>query len=123
MLTCKLQFNTQELTATNEELVAAQHEQVKNEEELKMTNQELNVFREQLTILNQDLENRVLKRTKEVDKLLLQKDDFIHQLGHDLKTPLSPMLGILPIIKDEIKDTKTKEALEVVLKTEVPECF
>jgi hypothetical protein len=37
--------------------------------------------------MNRDLDDRVRERTDEINRLLRQKDDFINQLGHDLKTP------------------------------------
>jgi PAS domain S-box-containing protein len=75
-------------------------------EEVEMMNTELSVAREQLATLNQDLEKKVDERTSEVQKLLKQKDSFINQLGHDLRTPLTPMLGLLPLLKKRITDEK-----------------
>jgi len=75
-------------------------------EEVEMMNTELTVAREQLATLNQDLEKKVDERTVEVKKLLEQKDGFINQLGHDLRTPLTPMLGLLPLLKKRITDEK-----------------
>jgi signal transduction histidine kinase len=85
-------------------------------EELQMMNQELNVAREQLAILNQDLEAKVQERTAEVEALLKQKDEFIGQLGHDLKTPLTPLNILLPIIKEREQDPQLKEHLEVIFR-------
>jgi PAS domain S-box-containing protein len=69
---------------------------------------------EELRELNIDLELKVRKRTAEIEKLLKQKDDFIWQLSHDLKSPLTPILGLLPTIKEDEKDPKLKELLEVI---------
>ncbi len=52
--------------------------------------------------------NRIL------EKLLSQKDEFIGQLGHDLKNPLQPLVGLLPMLIDQEKDPKKKETLEVM---------
>jgi signal transduction histidine kinase len=49
--------------------------------------------------------------TAEVEKLLRHKDEFITQLGHDLKTPLTPLVALLPKIEREEKDPKLKELL------------
>jgi signal transduction histidine kinase len=83
-------------------------------EELQMMNQELNIAREQLAILNQDLESKVQERTAEVQTLLKQKDEFIGQLGHDLKTPLTPLNILLPIIKKREQDPQLKELVDVI---------
>ena len=54
--------------------------------------------------------NRIL------EGLLDQKDEFIGQLGHDLKNPLQPLVGLLPMLIEEEKDPSIKEALEVMNK-------
>jgi len=52
--------------------------------------------------------NRVL------EKILEQKDEFIGQLGHDLKNPLQPLVGLLPILIKQEEDPKKKETLKVM---------
>ncbi|MBN2603270.1 MAG: HAMP domain-containing histidine kinase [Candidatus Thermoplasmatota archaeon] len=49
-----------------------------------------------------------------LEKLLDQKDAFIGQLGHDLKNPLQPLVGLLPLIMQREKDPKIKEHLKVM---------
>ncbi|MCD6411702.1 MAG: HAMP domain-containing histidine kinase [Thermoplasmata archaeon] len=56
------------------------------------------------------------KQRNELKKLLKQKDEFIYQLGHDLKTPLTPISALLPLIIEREKDPKQKELLDVVLR-------
>jgi len=69
---------------------------------------------EKLRELNWDLENKVEERTKKINQLLKQKDEFINQLGHDLKNPLSPLVNLLPIIERDETDPKRKEMLQVI---------
>ena len=69
---------------------------------------------EELRELNIDLELKVRERTAEIEKLLKQKDDFIWQLSHDLKSPLTPIIGLLPTIMANEKDPKLKELLSVI---------
>jgi len=64
--------------------------------------------------LNETLEQKVIDRTEEVQSLLKQKDEFIGQLGHDLKNPLGPLIQLLPIIEKQEQDTKKKEMLVIV---------
>ncbi len=52
--------------------------------------------------------NRIL------EKLLEQKDEFIGQLGHDLKNPMQPLVGLLPILIEKEKDPENKEMLDVM---------
>jgi signal transduction histidine kinase len=62
--------------------------------------------------MTQDLQ----ERTQDVKKLLKQKDDFINQLGHDLKTPLTPITTLLPLVKKRVDDEKSKEMLDISIK-------
>ena len=68
-------------------------------------------------MLNKTLEDKVRERTREVEKLLEQKDGFVHQLGHDLKTPLTPLTTLLPIIRKRVDDPKTQELLDTVIQS------
>jgi PAS domain S-box-containing protein len=64
--------------------------------------------------LNNTLEKKVDERTKRIEQLLRQKDEFIHQLGHDLKNPLGPLINLLPIIDKHTTNEKDKEILKVI---------
>ncbi len=68
-----------------------------------------------LADLNKNLEEKVRERTEQVEKLLKQKDEFIGQLGHDIKTPLTPLVTLLPIIKKKEQDPKLRELLDVTI--------
>jgi len=71
---------------------------------------------ELLQIANKELDKKVKERTVEIEHLLKQKDEFISQLGHDLKTPLSIILNVLPMIKDEIKEKDVIEDCDVAIR-------
>lgn len=92
----------------------AEQQIIKQAEEVKLTNQKLQIAREQLTILNENLELKVLKRTGEIQKLIEQKDVFINQLGHDLRTPLTPMFALLPLLEKKINDEKGKTYIQII---------
>jgi len=64
--------------------------------------------------LNKRLEEKVLERTARIEELLRRKDAFLSHLGHDLRTPLTPILGLLPILIDREKDAKQKDMLEIL---------
>ncbi len=103
----------EDMQETVENLEKARREILDKNEELLMTNTELNVAREQLSDLNLNLEQKVNERTKEVEKLLKLKDEFIGQLGHDLKTPITPLNTLLPIIYERTEDKEVKELLQI----------
>ena len=69
--------------------------------------------REELRELNDSLEQKVEERTSEIEKLLRHKDEFITQLGHDIKTPLTPLTSLLPIIEKKVTDPELNELLGI----------
>jgi signal transduction histidine kinase len=81
---------------------------------LEQINLDLIVAREELSVLNKNLEGRVQERTGEVEKLLKQKDEFINQLGHDLKNPLGPLINLIPLLEEKETDPAKKEMLTVL---------
>jgi PAS domain S-box-containing protein len=103
-----------DLQHTIQALTIAETKISEKNKDLQKINTELMLAREELTILNRDLEKKVKERTADVEKLLKQKDEFIDQLGHDLKTPLTPLIILLPIIKEREQDPQLKELLEVI---------
>ena len=83
-------------------------------EDLQETIFSLEQAKREIKELNKDLEQRVKERTVEVEKLLNQKDEFVNQLGHDLKNPLGPLINLLPIIEEKETDPESKEMFEVI---------
>jgi signal transduction histidine kinase len=65
--------------------------------------------------LNAHLEHRVRVRTAEVEQLLKQKDELMHRMGHDLKSPLVPILGLLPMMRKEETDPDRLEILDIAI--------
>jgi len=59
-------------------------------------------------------QNKIKEYNRILEKLLDQKDEFIGQLGHDLKNPLQSLVGLLPILLKEEKDPEKKEILDVM---------
>ncbi len=79
------------------------------ENQLRETERKLNK-------LDGDLEKRIIERTVEVNKLLLHKTRFIDNLSHDLGTPLTPLITLLPAIKNEVSDPQTKELVDTCIR-------
>jgi len=84
-------------------------DQKKAIEEIKKAHRTVSVF-------NKELEEKVKEKTEKIENLLKQKDEFINQLGHDLKNPLGPLINLLPIINNHLTDSKDKEMLDVAVR-------
>jgi signal transduction histidine kinase len=91
------------------------NKQKESNEDLAAKNVELDAARAELASSNEKLEQRVKERTSEVERLLAHKDEFISQLGHDLKTPLTPLVALLPTIRNAEHDPKSRELLDVCI--------
>jgi PAS domain S-box-containing protein len=77
-------------------------------------NNEIRGANEQLEEINKNLEDMVADRTEEIKQLLTNKDEFINQLGHDLKNPLGPLIQLLPILEKQETNPKKKEIITVM---------
>ncbi len=72
-------------------------------------------LQDQLATLNLELEERVEQRTEKINQLLRQKDAFVNQLSHDLKTPLTPLVALLPMVANRTEDKESKKMLDLVM--------
>lgn len=92
------------------------NEQKELEKKVEELQKKLKETEDRLNELNRALENKVIDRTVEVNKLLRNKIRFIDNLSHDLGTPLTPLISLLPIIKENITDVKSKEMLDTCIR-------
>ena len=83
------------------ELAQALDRAVKSEDETRLKNEELIAVQNELREINLHLEERVEERTAEITRLLKQKEDFITQLAHDLRSPLTPLVALMPMLRDK----------------------
>ena len=71
---------------------------------------------DQLNELNRSLERKVIERTIEIRKLLKHKIRFIDSLSHDLATPITPLITLLPLLKEQIEDPKSQEIVDTCIR-------
>jgi signal transduction histidine kinase len=69
-----------------------------------------------LSQLGKEVEGKVVTQTVEINKLIKQKSRFIDNLSHDLATPITPLISLLPIIKEGIADPKSKELMDTCIR-------
>lgn len=85
-------------------------------------NMELEQATDRLNVLTGSLEELVVDRTvalqrttETVEHLLMQKNELITKIGHDLKTPLTPLVALLPHVQKYEQDAELKEILDVLV--------
>lgn len=69
----------------------------------------------QLNELNQRLDQRVRERTAQVERLLRHQHELLLRLGHDLKTPLTPLLALLPLLERTAGESERREMVQLAL--------
>jgi signal transduction histidine kinase len=84
---------------------------IKSSDEIGQLSNEFNIMTRNIKDSNLKIESY----SKNLEKLLKQKDEFITQLGHDLKTPLGPLISLLPVIKKNISEPKISEMVDVTI--------
>ena len=57
------------------------------------------------------------EQTRQVEQLSEQKDLFLNQLAHDLRTPLTPIIGMAPYLLEGITDPDARELITIFLKS------
>ena len=82
----------------------------------KANERELKISQLLLLSLIQNLEKKVKERTQQIELLLKQKNEFINQLGHDLKNPLGPLVNLVPVLLKNETDPRKKHILDVILR-------
>jgi signal transduction histidine kinase/uncharacterized protein YdbL (DUF1318 family) len=81
------------------------------------SNDEIGELADAFNTMAKDLKisrNKIEEYNKILEQLLDQKDEFIGQLGHDLKNPLQSIVGLLPLILENEKNPSLKKHLEVL---------
>jgi len=66
---------------------------------------------------NEQLEHRVRERTEEVQRLLRSREEMLEHLGHDLKTPLTPLMSMLPMLQASETDPRRRQMLDLALES------
>ena len=85
--------------------------------EIKKQNMELVRKTIELTELKERLEDKNLDLQQaygDVKKTLQAKTEFLNKAAHDLRTPLTPILTLLPIVQKRTRDEESKYNLKIV---------
>jgi signal transduction histidine kinase len=65
---------------------------------------------------NKNPDQKLIDKTLNVNKLLMEKARFMDNLSHDLATPLTPIISLLPLVKEDITDPKLSELIDICIR-------
>jgi len=101
---------------TDNQFINISQELTMKDEKIKQLEQNINEIEKKLNELNKSLEQRVIDRTVEVNKLLREKARFIDNLSHDLATPLTPIISLLPVVKENLSDENSLQIIDTCIR-------
>ena len=115
----KLIRRTIDLEETKESLEDQFYEQEILNDEINRRNTELIRKTIDLTEFKSELEDKNIElegANNEISRMLTLKTEFINQAAHDLRTPLTPVITLLPLLRQHLKDEHAAHNLEIIQK-------
>ena len=68
--------------------------------------------REENEMLNNNMENKIIERTEQLQIALQAKDKFLRTMSHEIRTPLHSLISITEILQREGQEDQKKELLQ-----------
>ncbi|MFV5687834.1 PAS domain S-box protein [Flavobacterium sp. ZT3R25] len=85
--------------------------------EIKLAKLQLEQQNKELAFQNEEKENRTIELSitnKELIKTNTELDRFVYSISHDLRSPLTSILGLISFIEEESKETDTLEHVKMI---------
>lgn len=109
ILLSELAEQKNQIEEQNHELVQTNNEVVQQRDALEVKSYELEKVQNKLKDVNSSLEQLVEKRTQKLSSTLRELETFLYRASHDLRGPISSMLGLLNVASMERDHQQLKQ--------------